>query len=103
MRKGLSQTLYLVVVAVVLLIVALVLLTIFNIGIGPVGGLTEARNNCNLQGKSSCQATGVLPINWEFETIVNPDYPTVTGSKAFTSCDSLTTTHDCSKWLTKPA
>ncbi|MFH1337740.1 MAG: hypothetical protein ABIH55_02600 [Nanoarchaeota archaeon] len=62
--KGLSQTLYLVVVAVVILIVALVLLTIFGAGLGGVVELSEAQGFCGTEGATSCKATGGLPINW---------------------------------------
>jgi len=62
--KGLSQTLYLVVVAVVILIVALVLLTIFGSGIGGIMQLTEAQSYCGTEGSTSCKASNNLPIDW---------------------------------------
>ncbi|MBU0898659.1 MAG: hypothetical protein KKB03_04120 [Nanoarchaeota archaeon] len=62
--KGLSQTLYLVVVAVVILIVALVLLTIFSVGLGGVVELSKAQGFCGTEGATSCKATGGLPVDW---------------------------------------
>jgi len=62
--KGLSQTIYLIVVAIVILIVALVLLTIFGGGIRQVASLTDARVQCGLEGSSSCAAIGSLPTTW---------------------------------------
>jgi hypothetical protein len=62
--KGMSQTLVIIVAAVVILVTALVLLTIFGSGIAPVASITEVRNNCQTIGDASCSATGQLPPTW---------------------------------------
>ncbi len=65
-RKGMSTTLVVAVTAIIILIVALVILTIFGGGIGQVSTIVEARNSCELQGRSSCAGAGSLPITWGF-------------------------------------
>ena len=69
MRKGLSQTIYLVVVAIVILIVALVLLTIFGGGMANITSITQAENICRQKAATSCSATqmidgGQMPVDW---------------------------------------
>ncbi|MBU0898660.1 MAG: hypothetical protein KKB03_04125 [Nanoarchaeota archaeon] len=71
--KGLSQTLYLVVVAVVILIVALVLLTIFGSGVGVITGLTQNTNLCITKATSSCTATGQMPVDWRSSVLKDKD------------------------------
>ena len=66
--KGISQTLYLIVAAVVLIVVALVLLTIFGGGMQPAIRLTEARNICETERSVICSATGNLPPTWSAAT-----------------------------------
>ncbi len=53
-----------VVSAIVVLVIALVLLTIFSTGIGPIGTITGARTQCAEIGRSTCTATQTLPANW---------------------------------------
>jgi len=83
MKKGLSQTLYLVIVAVVLLILALVLLTIFGGSMTTVSSLTEAGNLCRTQAMASCAATNNMPYNWNMNTVNVGGVPK--------SCSSITT------------
>lgn len=71
--KGLSTALTIVVTAIVLLIIAVVVITIFGGAIAPVGGLAEARNNCNLQKEASCSSSGTLPVTWSTPTQRTPD------------------------------
>jgi hypothetical protein len=67
--KGMSQTLVIIVAAVVVLVTALILLTIFGTGMAPISTLSEARNSCRLQGESICKSTGQLPPTWDLQTI----------------------------------
>ena len=62
--KGISQTLYLIVVAVVLIVVALVLLTIFSGGIQTVVEFSEAQNLCSTTAGTSCKTGAGLPVDW---------------------------------------
>jgi hypothetical protein len=82
-QKGMSTTLVIIVSAVVILVTALVLLTIFGTGIAPVGSLAEARNNCELQGRQLCITTGQLPPTWTLKTM------NLNG--VMTSCDDVCT------------
>lgn len=70
-----------VVSAIVVLIVALVVLTIFSGGAGQIGGLTSPEAVCKNQGASSCASTGQLPFTWNVET-ANKDNKMV-------SCETL--------------
>ena len=66
--KGLSTALVIVVTAIVLLIIAVVVVTIFGGAIAPLGGLAEARNNCQIQYTASCSSAGDAPVNWDVPT-----------------------------------
>lgn len=63
-NKGMSQTLYIIIAAVVILVAALIILTILGTGLTPVASLADARANCGVTGKSLCETTGSLPFNW---------------------------------------
>lgn len=60
-----SQTLFIIVAAVVILVAALVILTILGTGLTPVATLADARANCGFTGRSLCETTGSLPYNWD--------------------------------------
>ena len=62
--KGLSTALRIAMIALVLLIVAVVILTIFADIIFGVSSLAEARNNCDLQAQTTCDTSGSLPVTW---------------------------------------
>ena len=85
-EKGVSKTLWIIVTAVVVLVVALVLITIFGNIIGRFGSVTEATQFCKLSGRNSCNAAGSLPFDWEAPTI------TITGQSPIT-CKALL--NDC--------
>lgn len=72
----------LVIIAIMLLVAALVVLTIFAGGLGPFGTLTNARSSCANAGKSSCETSGIAPFNWETKSIQKPD-------GTYTSCADL--------------
>jgi hypothetical protein len=63
--KGMSATLWIVVSALVLVIVAIVVLTIFGTGMGPFSTITDFKNNCITQGKATCASSGFLPLSWD--------------------------------------
>ena len=68
--KAMSTTLVLVVGAVVILVTALVLLTIFGSGITPLGSLSNFQNQCRISGESSCETTKQLPLTWSISVSV---------------------------------
>ncbi|RLJ09800.1 MAG: hypothetical protein DRP15_02380 [Candidatus Aenigmatarchaeota archaeon] len=68
--KALSTTILIVISAVVILIAALIVLTIFGQGVSQVSTITKFRNNCLIQARTSCQITGQLPPNWHAEVII---------------------------------
>lgn len=69
-RKGLSNTLWIVITAVIIIVIALVLLTIFGQGIAPVSTLVEFTQQCRTTATISCQTTGLLPLNWDSEVTI---------------------------------
>ena len=89
MRKGMSETLMIVVSAIIILIVALVLITMFSSSITPLGNLAQAKNNCMVQAKSTCASTGALPVTWAVQSVKTSD------SDALLSCKSLWSDCDC--------
>ena len=82
-----NMTLAVVVAAIVILITALVIITIFGTGIGQVGSLVEAESYCRSQAAASCRATNSLPVTWDIETVK------VNGAPM--SCKKATGCHDC--------
>jgi len=64
MRKGLSTSLEIAIAAIVILIVALVILTIFSGSIWPVGDFTAVQGICKSKGSSICSVTRSLPNDW---------------------------------------
>lgn len=89
MRKGLSQTLWIVITIVVFLVIALVVLTIFGQSIGGFASTTEARVFCENQRGTTCLATGTLPGTWYTNNIRDLQ----TGE--LTSCSALTGETGC--------
>jgi hypothetical protein len=67
--KGISATLLIIVSAIVILIAALVVLTIFGSGITPIVDLTNGRNLCLQQVAQSCTITGDVPPTWNAATM----------------------------------
>jgi len=68
--KALHTPVNIVVAAVVIIIAALVILTVFGVGITPVRTLTDARSHCSIQGVSTCQATGNPPPGWNSPSVM---------------------------------
>ncbi len=71
MAKGITNTMWVVIASLVILIVALVVLTIFSGGLRPIQPLTSFAGNCQVQARTSCQSIGILPVNWEIPVPVN--------------------------------
>lgn len=84
--KGLENTLWIVVVAIVMLVVALVILTIFANVIPIFGSVTEFRNYCITKGSTTCSSLGALPPDWEFEVNVGGEMKTCAQETGHTSC-----------------
>ena len=79
------MSLELVVIAIVILVVALVMLTIFASGIAPLGNLANARTACINAGSSACVTTGQAPFNWKTESIPTTD---TSGTTIYKSCET---------------
>lgn len=56
---------WIVVAALVILVVALVVLSIFAKSAGNVGVLAEFRKNCELNARATCASLNTMPIDWE--------------------------------------
>ncbi|MBM3303782.1 MAG: hypothetical protein FJY76_01695 [Candidatus Aenigmarchaeota archaeon] len=67
-----NTTLAVVVSAIVILIAALVVITIFGGGMGQVGTLTNADSICRTQAASSCRSTGQMPLTWDIPSVSRP-------------------------------
>lgn len=74
--QGMSQTLYIIVAAVVILVSALVILTVFGSGINPLASISSAESSCMINAKSTCDLTGQLPMTWESNTVNDGGKPT---------------------------
>ena len=64
-----SQTLYLVVAALVILVTALVVLAIFFQGVTPAMGIAEAKSICQTQAVTACSTFGQLPPTWSVQNM----------------------------------
>ncbi len=62
--KGLQTTLWIVIAAILALIIALVLLTIFGGSVASFSTLTDATNFCRNQCQISCSAIQQPPLGW---------------------------------------
>jgi hypothetical protein len=66
-------TLTVIVVAIVVLITALVVITIFGGGMTNVGNIAQAESFCRSQCETSCGTTGNPPLTWHVNNLRNPD------------------------------
>lgn len=80
-----ENTIYVVIVIVIIIVIALVVLTLFGNSAVQVGSMTDMKNNCLLQARSSCSAGGRLPPTWFSE--VDPEEKL--------SCHDLTNAENC--------
>jgi hypothetical protein len=62
--KGLETTLWIVIAAILALIIALVLLTMFGTSVASFSTLTDANNFCNNQCQISCKTLQQIPLGW---------------------------------------
>lgn len=62
--KAMSQTMYLVVAAIIIMVTAVVVIAIFWQGITPAIGLTEAASLCQTQATISCTSMNQMPPTW---------------------------------------
>lgn len=67
--KVMSNTLYLVVAAVVIVVTAVVVLAIFLNVIPIATGLTEAKAICQTQAVTACSTFGELPPTWNVQSM----------------------------------
>lgn len=81
----------LVIIAIMLLVAALVVLTIFSGGLSQLGPLVNPRNNCDNSGRWACQTAGKVPDSWARD-MVGPNKET---------CKQLLPTCQCveNTWL----
>ena len=94
--KAMSTTLTLVVVAIVILITAVIVLTIFWQGVTPAVGLTEAKSICQTQATVSCATFNKMPPTWNVENMK----VTVDGKTSTMSCSKVPgiTGNDCAAY-----
>ncbi|MFH1294752.1 MAG: hypothetical protein ABIH90_02305 [Candidatus Aenigmatarchaeota archaeon] len=90
--KGLSQTLWIVMAAVVVIVIALVMLTIFGGGIAPITTLTEFTNQCKNTAAISCQTTGLMPLNWNAQVNIGGSLKSCASELSEMSCDDFAAT-----------
>jgi len=80
-----------VIAAIVILVIALVLLTIFGQGMNPVGSFSNQANLCRSTAASSCTLTDKLPPDWSATRYkVNRD-----GVEVYETCAQMINVVDC--------
>ncbi len=67
--KGMSHTLVIVVSAIVILVAALVIITIFGSGVQQVASLAQAEAICRASAESSCKSANTMPPTWYAPTV----------------------------------
>jgi hypothetical protein len=90
--KAMSQTLYIVVAAMVIMVTALVVLAIFFPAMVPAASLADAKNLCLTKATSACAAFNTMPPDWN---VVNVDVREG-GTTTKNSCRVLTGISSCS-------
>ena len=85
--KGMSHTLVIVVSAIVILVAALVIITIFGSGVQQVASLAQAEAFCKTSAESSCKTTGMMPPTW--------NAPTVKYNDQLMACGSIESLKNC--------
>ena len=89
-----KESIAIVIGAIVILVIALVLLTIFGQGMNPVGSFAQQANLCRSTAASSCSLTGDLPPGWGTTTYRvitdgNEDQMTCRDMTGWTVCTDL--------------
>jgi galactitol-specific phosphotransferase system IIC component len=95
-KKGMSATLMIVVTAIIVLIIALVLITIFSGAITPLASLAQAKNSCQVQAETTCTSTGGLPATWSISSLKVPDDADLHSCQELWACNSCSACQ--SKW-----
>ena len=94
-----NTSILIVVSAIVVLVMALVLLTIFSQGLGNIYTITGAQSQCATVGRTTCSTSGVLPANWAIPTLrVNEGGTPIMRSCAYlmeAQCGSNLNAHTC--------
>ncbi|NOX71663.1 MAG: hypothetical protein GXO64_03110 [Candidatus Micrarchaeota archaeon] len=89
-----KESIVIVIGAIVILVVALVLLTIFGQGMGPAGDFATRANLCRSTAATSCSLTDHLPPDWsKTKYKINNDgditYSTCRDIIGISTCDEL--------------
>ena len=92
--KGMEHSLVIVVTAIVVLIVAVVLITIFTGGLRNVTPIFEKSNLCRQEAILSCRTTGKMPPAWDIQFKVIDER----GNEVLQSCSGLVS-GDCASIL----
>lgn len=96
--KAMSQTLYLVVAVVVILVTAVIILAIFWQGVTPAMGIAEAKSICQTQAAVSCATFVQMPPTWSVDNMrVSGDGKAETKSCAQIMTDEGYGTCSCNK------
>jgi hypothetical protein len=85
--KGMSQTLYILVAAIIIVVTAVVIITVFIQGVQPAIGLSEAKSLCQTELAVSCSTFGQVPATWNVQS------KNVDGG--YQSCAQITGTSSC--------
>lgn len=85
--KGLSQVMWLLVSAIVIIIVGLVMLAIFTNVLG-TNPLLDFKNQCELKGRSSCRAANSLTEDWPLEVNIGGTMTSCQDQLGYTTCPS---------------
>jgi len=89
-------TLTVVVSAIVILITALVVITIFGGSMGNIATTTQGKSVCEASCTSSCRSLGVPPITWNAETVRD-------ANNKLTTCQALAGNCECTGSNAPPA
>ena len=71
--KAMSQTIYIVVAAVVIIVTGILVLAIFQGALAPAVGLTEAASLCQTQATLSCNSMNQMPPTWNTKNMKTTD------------------------------
>jgi len=90
-----NTTLALVVSAIVLLVTALVVISIFGTGIGQMGAISNPLTICEAQAQASCSTSGGMPLTWDIPTVVRTNSD---GSKETIPCRTSGARGSCDEY-----
>jgi hypothetical protein len=90
--EGMSQTLYIIVAAIVILVTAVVIVSMFVLGVQPAVGIAQAGSLCQTQLATSCSTFGQNPATWNVQNI---QVKNSAGTVSTKSCAQLVTGCTC--------